>query len=171
MFLQLILTIIQNGMKKLFVILTISSLPFLSYAQENKLSDPEAYFSALIVSNIENSLTWYTDNIGFEILNKKEYREAGFKQANMKRGNVLIELIELSTAISAKNVILNYDQRTRITGFFKIGFLISDFDKWIRHLTKLKVEFHGTVVTQHESEKRMVIIKDPDGNRIQLFEK
>ncbi|MDT0606015.1 VOC family protein [Croceitalea rosinachiae] len=158
-------------MKKLFITLFISFLSLQGYAQAVKLSDPEAYFSALIVENIENSITWYTNNIGFEILNKKEYPEAGFKQANLKRGNVLIELIELNSAISPKDAIANYNSKTRITGFFKIGFLISDFDKWISHLTTQRVEFHGTIVNQQESHKRMAIIKDPDGNRIQFFEK
>ena len=141
------------------------------YAQEKKLSDPEAYFSALIVGNIEQSITWYTNNLGFKILNKKAYPDAGFKQANLKAGNTIIELIELNTAISAKDAIPNYNNKTRIIGIFKIGFLISDFDRWIQYLTKQNVEFHGKVVNQIESDKRMVIIKDPDGNRIQFFEK
>lgn len=158
-------------MKKLFIALVISFLSIHVFAQEEKLPDPEAYFSALIVDDIENSITWYVNNIGFEVLNRNESSQAGFKQANLRRGNVLIELIELSTAISAKDAIPNYNSKTRMTGFFKIGFLISDFDKWIHFLEMQKVEFHGTVVNQLESDKRMVIIKDPDGNRIQFFEK
>lgn len=158
-------------MKKLLIILTLSSLSLQSNAQEKTSSDLEAYFSALIVSNIEQSIIWYKDNFGFEILNKNEYADAGLKQANLKRGNILIELIELSKAISAKDAIPNYNSKTRIIGLFKIGFLVSDFEKWIDYLAKKDVEFHGRVVNQPESDKRMVIVKDPDGNRIQLFEK
>ncbi|MEL7124498.1 MAG: VOC family protein [Bacteroidota bacterium] len=158
-------------MKKLFIILAISFLSLQSVAQKEILSDPEAYFSALIVNDIEHSITWYTNNIGFEVLNNNEYPDAGLKQANLKRGNILIELIELNSAISAKEVIPDYNNKTRVQGIFKIGFLISDFDRWIDYLKKQKVEFHGRVVNQPESDKRMVIIKDPDGNRIQFFEK
>lgn len=157
-------------MKKLFFLFLIY-LPFLSFSQKVTLSNPEAYFSAIIINNIENSISWYSNNIGFEVLNKNEFPKAGFKQANLKRGNVLIELIEINSALSVEDVISNYNNKTRIMGFFKIGFLIADFDNWIEHLTKLKVEFHGTVVTDNESGKRMVMIKDPDGNRIQFFEK
>ena len=56
-------------------------------------------------------------------------------------------------------------------GFFKFGMKIPDFDQWISHLTDAKAEMHGEVVIDPVSEKRMLIIKDPDGNRIQLFEK
>jgi len=158
-------------MKKLLIILILTYLPFIGHSQSDILSDPEAYFSALIVNDIENSIFWYTDNLGFTVLNQNEFQKLGFKQANLKRGNILIELIELSTAISAKDVVPNYNNKTRIIGFFKIGFLVSDFEKWINHLTLKKVDFHGKVVIDNISGKKMVIIKDLDGNRIQIFEK
>ena len=157
--------------KKLLIILILTYLPFIGHAQSDILPDPEAYFSALIVNDIDNSISWYSSNLGFKVLNKNEFKEMGFKQANLKRGNILIELIELKSAISPRDVVPNYNNKTRIVGFFKIGFLVADFEKWINHLTQLKVDFHGKVVTDNISGKKMVIIKDPDGNRIQIFEK
>ena len=146
-------------------------LPVISFAQDNKTAIPEAYFSALIVNDIDVSIAWYTDIMGLETLNKQESPDAGFKQANLKGGTILIELIELDKAQAAKDIIPNYTTKTRIEGFFKIGFSIANFDTWIKHLKLKKVEFHGTVVTDKTTGKRMVIIKDPDGNRIQFFEK
>ena len=58
-----------------------------------------------------------------------------------------------------------------IDGFFKIGFLVDEFDAWVNRLREAEVEIHGRVVTDKNLGKRMLIIKDPDGNRIQLFEK
>ncbi len=49
--------------------------------------------------------------------------------------------------------------------------MVTDFEKWIDHLTNEKVDFYGSVVTDDTTGKRMVIITDPDGNRIQIFEK
>ena len=158
-------------MKKQLIVFILACLPFIGYSQSNELPDPEAYFSALIVEDIEKSITWYTANLGFKTLNKVVSEESGFKQANLKRGNILIELIELKTARTLKESISNYNSKTRTIGFFKIGFQVSDFDKWIHHLKKNEVSFHGRVVTDDQSGKKMTIIKDPDGNRIQLFEK
>lgn len=160
-------------MKKLLIILILSHLSFIGHSQNdsNLLSDPEAYFSALIVSDIDNSISWYAKNLGFKILNKNEIQEMEFKQANLKRGNIMIELIELNSAVSPKNVIPNHNNKTRIVGFFKIGFFVSGFEKWTNHLIQRKVNFHGKVVIDNISGKKMMIIKDPDGNRIQIFEK
>ncbi|MBC8754818.1 VOC family protein [Kordia sp. YSTF-M3] len=158
-------------MKKAIIILTLILVSSISYGQSESLPNPEAYFSAIIVSDIESSITWYSNNFGFKVLNKIESEERGFKQANLKCGNILIELIELKSSVSRKSLLKNHPKKTKIDGFFKFGFLVSEFEKWVDHLKQAKVEFYGSVVTDNLSGKKMLLIKDPDGNRIQLFEK
>lgn len=158
-------------MRKVCIIFILLCAPLFSQAQVEKLPDPEGFFSALIVDNIEESITWYRTYLGFKLINKREFPIAGFKQANLKRGTFFMELIELDSAVAAKDVISNYNSKTRIQGIFKIGFTISKFDRWVKHLKESNIKFHGTVVKDKKSGKKMVIIKDPDGNKIQLFEK
>ena len=97
--------------------------------------------------------------------------EYGFEQTNLTNGAMNLELIQLQSAVSPNEAIPNYSAKTRLQGIFKIGLQVQQFDKWMAHLQKLEVRFHGGVVTDPISAKRMVIILDPDGNRIQLFEK
>jgi len=158
-------------MKKTLIITCLIWIPFLSYAQNDSTEDLEAYFSAMIVSDLDSSINWYSNVLVFELVSKIESIEKGFKQSNLKRGDILIELIELDKAVRLKEVIPNYSNRMRTIGFFKIGFRVADFDKWIDHLTNKKVEFYGNIVTDDSTGKRMVIVTDPDGNRIQIFEK
>jgi len=120
---------------------------------------------------MEASILWYSKMLGFEVLDSKDFSDSGFKQANLKQGNTLLELIELNSALVPSEVIQDYNSKTRLTGFFKIGFRVSDFDKLMDHLLDNDVEIHGNVVRDDHSGKRMVIIKDPDENRIQFFEK
>ena len=153
------------------MLLFLACTPIWSTAQNASNLDLEAHFSAMIVTNIDTSINWYTDVLGFEVLNLVVSKERGFRQSNLKKDAIAIELIELDSAISIKDVAPNYTSKTRVKGFFKTGFLVSDFDKWMSHLNKKEVNFHGSVVTDESNGKRMVIIKDPDGNRIQIFEK
>jgi hypothetical protein len=83
----------------------------------------------------------------------------------------LIEIIDLDSSISTIDVIPDYTNKTRIVGFFKLGFLVSNFDNWINHLTRSNVEFYGDVVMDETTGNKIAIILDPDGNRIQIFEK
>lgn len=63
-----------------------------------------------------------------------------------------------------------FGPKTRLQGFFKFGLQVAQFDDWMTHLEKAGVTFHGRVVNDPVSGKRTVLIKDPDGNRIQFFE-
>lgn len=158
-------------MKKLLIIFITLFSNNIVQAQTDNLADLEPYFTAFIVENIEHSIGWYTQTLGFEVTDKREFKDAGFKQANLKRQGILIELIELEHSITPSNAIQNYTSKTRIKGIFKVGFKLSDFDTWMDRLTELEVNFRGNVVQDNITGKKMIIIMDPDGNRIQLFEK
>ncbi len=158
-------------LKTPLLLLTLIWMSFGCIAQPNTELNLEAYFSAIIVKDIDQSIDWYTDILGFQVENKVESEARGFKQSNLKKGKILIELIELNKAISAKELVPGYTNRTRFIGFFKTGFIVSDFDKWVTHLTDENVNFYGDIVADDTTGKRMVIITDPDYNRIQLFEK
>jgi len=158
-------------MIKKIIFLLLIGLPFLTQAQTDTTKDLKAYFSATIVNDIDTSIKWYTAMLGFEVIDKIVSKKRGFKQSNLKRKGLLIELIELDKAITLKKTIPNYHDKMRFKGFFKIGFMVSDFDAWIAHLKKKNAPFYGNIVTDNISKKRMTIITDPDGNRIQIFEK
>jgi catechol 2,3-dioxygenase-like lactoylglutathione lyase family enzyme len=158
-------------MKRSIIIFNLILVSFIGYGQSDSLPSPEAYFSAIIVSNIDSSIIWYSSNFGFEVLNRIELEEKGIKQVNLKCGNILIELIELKSSLSPKSLLENHPEKTKINGFFKLGFLVPEFDKWVNALKQSEVEFYGEVVKDNLSGKRMLLVMDPDGNRIQLFEK
>ena len=138
-------------------------------AQESAPSDLSAYFSALLVEDIQASQKWYNEVLGFEVVLESQITE-GFTILNMKRGTAALELIQLPGALSPAEAIENYNPKTRIKGFFKIGFQVKNLDQWVKFLKKKEVQFNGDVVEDPVSGKSMVIILDPDGNRIQLFE-
>ncbi len=158
-------------MKHILLISFIVLKPVFGFSQGNKLPDPEPYFAAIIVANIDTSIDWYSNILGFKILNRLDLKERGFKQANLKRGNILIELIETNSTIYPKDILVNQSNKTRMAGFFKLGFRIPEFTRWMDFLTKSKVKFQGTAVKDKVSGKKTILILDPDGNRIQLFEK
>ncbi|MDW3210386.1 MAG: VOC family protein [Reichenbachiella sp.] len=158
-------------MRILIYIWLIFVLSMSSQAQNTPPNDLTPYFNAIIVSNMDSSLVWYQQTLGYEVLNSKQFPEMGFKQANLKKGNASLELIELNSAIDPKELILNYDSKTKVLGLFKLGFQVDDFDLWIAFLKLKQVSFNGGVVKDETTGKRIVIILDPDSNRIQLFER
>ncbi|MEP1601213.1 VOC family protein [Ekhidna sp.] len=159
-------------MKKLLTIMLLSCVPYLNYCQEVSDLELKALFTAVIVENMDTSIVWYSKILGFEVLNKIDMmEERGFKQSNLKKGETLLELIELSRAVNPQEAIPDYNSKTRLQGFFKIGFRVINFQSWMDHFNNSKIDFYGGIVNDPISGKQMVIITDPDGNRIQIFEK
>ncbi|NQZ11736.1 MAG: VOC family protein, partial [Algicola sp.] len=115
--------------------------------------------------------TWYHKKLGFELVNRVDMPKRGFSQANLKRQGAFIELIETNKTLNPVELLAGTPKKTKIGGFFKLGFQVADFDLWLKWLTKAQVKLYGTVVKDPVSGKRTVLILDPDGNRIQLFER
>ena len=145
------------------------SLSCTSSAQE--LEAPEAYFSAIIISDIDQSISWYTETFGFELVNMNDLSDRGFKQANLKLGSMALELLEINSAINQADILSNHPPKTKIQGFFKFGMKVKDFDAWVLKLEESNPSIRSAIVSDPISAKRMLILNDPDGNRIQLFEK
>lgn len=133
-------------------------------AQDQALPDPQPYFMAFIVSDIDSSIAWYQEVFGLEQLNYVSNEERGFKQANLSRGNMLIELIELDRADTL-------DSTKLFEGIFKVGIIVDELDRWVDHFKEEQVRLFGDVMTDPITNRRMLILFDPDGNRIQVFEK
>jgi len=157
-------------MRQLFLTLSFLFLQFAVQSQATNLPAPKPYFSAIIVSDIDTSIEWYSKSFGLEVVNIEENAERGFKQANLKRGAAWIELLELDNASTQAELLKGLPPKTKIEGYFKFGFTVSEFDDWIKFLTEANVDLYGSVVQDSNSGKRMIIVLDPDGNRIQLFE-
>lgn len=162
---------IMNTFKLIPIACLLFIITITGFSQAKELADPHGSFVAVIVNDIDVSISWYQEVLGFELIDRVDVPERGFRQSNLKRALMDIELIELKTAISQEEVLSKNPSVSHIHGIFKVGFQVSDFDAWLLHLTNAKVEFGGSVVTDQKTGKRMLIIKDPDSNRIQLFEK
>ncbi len=137
-------------------------------AQENTVA-VQPSFSAIIVKDIDASIAWYEKVFSMEVLNKVHLTKRGIKQANLRSDTFSLELIELSNSIDPEPILSEAGNKARMQGFFKMGFYVPDFDAWIAHLKQHEVLL-GDVVEDPVSYNRMVIVRDPDGNRIQFFE-
>lgn len=159
-------------MKKVLIILPFFCfLHSATYSQTESIPEIDPYFSAIIVTDLESSVSWYSMVLGFNVTDQFESKERGFKIANLKRSSMAIELLEIKNAVHPESIIPDYSSKTKIVGFFKIGYRVADFEGMVDHLMKKDVEFYGNIVKGPNTGKRMVIITDPDGHRIQIFEK
>lgn len=136
-------------------------------AQEKKLPPLQACCSAIIVNDLETSREWYSSILGFELTNDFKSEERGISIANLSQGSTRLELIEIVGSVPPDSLSKG---TSRLQGIFKFGMRTGDFDVWAAHLIESDPSLQDQIVTDPVTRKRMLVIRDPDGNRIQLFE-
>jgi len=127
------------------------------------------FFSAIIVKNVDTSTAWYQAVFDMKIKNRINDTERGFRVVIMEHSSFLLELIENKSWPDQKQLLFGKPDGTRIQGFFKIGFSVTDLDSCLKHLAFLKI-IPDRIYTDSETKKRNFLIEDPDKNLIQFFE-
>lgn len=141
----------------------------LSHAQS--VPDYAPFFSAIVVSDVEQSSVWYKNVFGLTVKEKMNDPNNVYKIVIMESANrsMQLELLELKGSLSRKLLTDGKPSGTEIQGHFKIGFKVADIDQWLKHLSQLKITV-SQVWTNESTKKRNFTVSDPDGNLIQFFD-
>jgi len=139
------------------------------FSQMQKHGEPKSFFFEVTVSDIDSSLAWYEKYLGLEFIERTDYPHLGYKQANLKSGLISIELIEPDSSVT-EEIIREYFSGKKLQGFSKIGFTVPDFTNWMGSMLEKNVRIVGSIAADRITGKRVLIIADPDGNLIQIFE-
>lgn len=151
-------------MKRLIIVFFIA-FSHCSYSQDLK-----PYFSAVIVSNIDSSVSWYSKVLGLQIRNRTDAPERGFRQVNLFKDGLLIELIQVDSSLSEEKILEKHPLKTRIRGFAKFGLTVKNIDSLFSKLKEQNIKLTGRMVTDPINNKKTFLINDPDDNLIQFFE-
>lgn len=167
-------------MQRLYVVI-LTVLSFLLFSCEEKPSTiPQEVFEpklvAICVQDIETSLNWYTQKLGFEIeQNIKEYPDYGLKLAFLRAGDFHLEILEKTNSYKQSEFLPTPENY--LGGVFKVGFILNDLEAKYAELKQMQdVEFVTGIGTLPENQLPIkwpthhFLIKDPDGNFIQFFE-
>ena len=114
----------------------------------------------IITRDAQTLSDWYASNFGF--MDSKD-------NSLLYHDNLTIKLIENKKAKHRDSLKQDYNIQY-VPGIFKVGIKTNQFDELVKLLEQNNAQFHGSIVTDSILDSRMVIVKDPDNNYIQLFE-
>ena len=166
----------MNKIKQIILILFLVS----SGCQENTKTVQKDFFRpnlvALFVEDIDISLKWYNEKLGFEVEKEiEDYPDYGLKLAFLKSNGFHLEIIEKTNSFQQSEVLLNEEKY--LGGIFKIGLKTNDLENIYNQLKEFEdVEFVTSIGELPENQlpinwpTKHFLIKDPDGNFIQFFD-
>jgi len=165
---------------------TLSFLIILTYSQANSSNFPNQTIDlGVVVSDIEKSLHFYKNVIGFQ--EKEGFKVAGKfpKLVGLTDGaNLEIHVLKLGeekTATKLKLMQVNGKKKTRIleqsyihtvTGFSYLTIFVNDVEQVIKNATKYGYKAHAQspqiLPTGLPQDVCLLMLKDPDGNFVEI---
>ena len=114
------------------------------------------YFAAL-VKNVDESAEWYRRAFGLHELDRSEADDGSWRIVNLSNEELSVEIIRDDRAQDVD----------RSRGFFKVGFRVPDVEL-VADRVERATEERPRVVDDAAHGVRIVQLRDPDGNLIQL---
>ncbi len=132
---------------------------------------PDSQFFAASVHDLDKSVVWYHRALGFREARRSSF--AGGRVAIMTAGGATLELLEVSPpAASVEKLIRPGAGRWTVQGLFKAGLYVNNLDALAANLNAEKIATDGGIrKDENDNGRRFVLVKDAEGNELQIFER
>ena len=120
---------------------------------------------AITVNNLSESIRFYTEKLGFEVVKEFEREDMGARAVFIKLNNFHIELWQFREVKENKDSLTDI----KIRGIRHIAFEVDNLNETIKRLSSLGLEFSEPQMGA--SGHNYVFSNDPNGVALEFYEK
>ena len=131
----------------------------------------EPAFFAVSVSDLEASTLWYARVFGTETVREVTSRDGRGRARVTVAGDLIVELIAYEGSIGAEDALPEGQHRFALRGIVKTGLFVSDADSAHSLLTANGLDVDDSVGMDERIDARTFVLRDPDDNRLQVFQR
>jgi catechol 2,3-dioxygenase-like lactoylglutathione lyase family enzyme len=124
-------------------------------------------FFALSVPDAPRSADWYRRAFGLEVRGEIKPPDGAAHVIILASDELLVEILQLREARAAGDENIQKPQLTH--GLFKVGFHVADLDAAVDRLKAMHARFETGIIDDARHRLRFALLRDPDGNYLQLF--
>lgn len=139
-------------------------------AQEAGWSVASPAFVAVSVMDFETSTEWYSTLFDLEVVREIEARDGSASVRILRGGDVVIELIAHSEPIGIAPEHAD-EAAFRFAGLFKTGVFVEGIEAMHADLLSRGTQVDARIGVDEVLGMRTFVFRDPDGNRLQAFER
>ena len=139
---------------------------YLQFFDEGATPTPAPWLFMVTVDSLEGAISWYTENIGFT--HHQTLGEEGNQRAILARNNYVLELFEPAHVVKAADIPTD----TTVLGVKKIAFAVEEVPRLAAQFEERPVEITMPLSPAKDITwaTQTMIVKDPEGNWIQVFD-
>ena len=119
-------------------------------------------FAAIQTTNVDDAADWYRSTLGLAEVKRSEADDGAYSIRILARGGLTIELLRVRGTEAPPE---------RHLGLFKAGFYVDDVEAAYESMRARAVEMDARVFVDEPLQVRSFVFRDPDGNRLQVFER
>lgn len=161
----------------LMTLLLLASAP--AFARQAKATAPSSqpmapYVLAISVADLEQTVAWYHDNLGFQLTEQMDLPKYQVKIAFMEYNEFRLEIVEHHKSFSQATIqerMPEIKEWDHVQGLMKFGFLVDHVAPMADRLRKNGVKFQTGIMKAEGSWGDSFIVLDNNGNWIQFAEK
>lgn len=125
-------------------------------------------FFALSVADLEACARWYSDKLGLKVVMRTS-RQDQAAAVVLEGDGLIVELIHHDDTAPPSQATPGANSSIKAHGLVKAGVIVADFDGTLAMLRERRVEVAFGPYPARQDQRANVIIRDNEGNLIQLF--
>lgn len=154
-----------------FGLMVLSVLqPVQSKVEPPFLNSLSPHHVALSVPNLEETIQWYQNKLGFTATLRRELPQFSTRQAFLELNGFRIEVFERKNSTRTQASPANVPDDLLTQGYKHIAFTVDDIDAIATELKQRNVEVALEPVVDKELKLKLCFIKDNNGNLIELVQ-
>jgi catechol 2,3-dioxygenase-like lactoylglutathione lyase family enzyme len=138
-----------------------------STAETRAVAGTGAFF-ALSVADLNASARWYSDKLGLKVVTQTPRHDKAAAVVLEGEG-LIVELIHHDDAVPLGKAAPGVKSNIEVHGLVKAGVIVPDFDRTLAILKERRVDIAFGPYPARQDQRANVIIRDNEGNLIQLF--
>ncbi|WP_165501795.1 VOC family protein [Pedobacter frigiditerrae] len=159
----------NKRIKTLSIVLLILGCQF---AKELSAQEKFKVFGmAISVKDLEVSIKWYHDILGFRVLQRSEFPLINAKTAFIEGAGIRLELLEVKDSFREASLFADPPNHMRLIGNKALILYVDNLNQITKELEIKKVVFAFKEVKLNDKGLTSTLIRDPDGNFISIFGK
>jgi catechol 2,3-dioxygenase-like lactoylglutathione lyase family enzyme len=128
------------------------------------------FLAAISVGDLAVSRKWYADMLGFRSLEGWDFTSPEMSVAFLELNGFRLELIERRGSFAARDG-LTFAGEPLVRGIKKLAFVVDDLDAFAAQARGQHARVLIGIRPSREPGLRSMILADPDGNWIQLYDR